>query len=552
MDAPNNNNKNTGCLPAYIVILDIIIIGWVTGYLLSPRDAEDAAFFYCGLVIFVICLFYLIKQLKKSASVTPPAPEIKKSPSPEPPSPYSHLVGADLKTAYSISEEYFNDLLEAAKKLQGLSDTLAADEKFCNAAGGEERIQQMILADVINSYTQMGHRARTNSDQGLGLLMITALMIDGNFEFSYSSLELIYKRIAEPAQRYIDISVTLMLGNGTFVLEKCLKEQQHPEHNQYVVLLYRFASLVAKADKQESECEKYGLNQIMGLKLPEPEEMESPLAPTGSGEQQKETSALEELDALIGLTSVKSEISTLTNYIKVQQMRTENGLKVSPISYHCVFTGNPGTGKTTVARIVSGIYRELGILKRGHLVETDRSGLVAEYVGQTAVKTNRIIDSALDGILFIDEAYALVDGGSADYGKEAISTLLKRMEDERDRLVVILAGYSEDMKRFIDSNPGLQSRFSRYIEFPDYSVEELAQIFEFYLKKYDYKLTDGAESLLKKILEEAVEGKGKSFGNGRFVRNLFEKVIENQANRLSPMADISADSLRTIAEQDLL
>lgn len=261
--------------------------------------------------------------------------------------------------------------------------------------------------------------------------------------------------------------------------------------------------------------------------------------------------ALKELNSLIGLESVKAEVNSLANYLKVQTIRAEKGMKISPVSLHCVFTGNPGTGKTTVARIVSKIYKELGLLQKGHLVETDRSGLVAEYVGQTAIKTNKIIDSALDGILFVDEAYSLVDGGSSDYGKEAIATLLKRMEDDRDRLVVILAGYTDDMKRFIDSNPGLQSRFNRYIEFPDYSADELFQIFESSTKKYEYKLTDTASEFLKEVLNKAVEGKDKNFGNGRYVRNLFERVVENQANRISIVPDITAESLATIEEEDI-
>lgn len=232
-------------------------------------------------------------------------------------------------------------------------------------------------------------------------------------------------------------------------------------------------------------------------------------------------------------------------------MREEKGMKITPISLHCVFTGNPGTGKTTVARIISEIYKELGLLKKGHLVETDRSGLVAEYVGQTAVKTNEIIDSALDGVLFIDEAYSLVDGGNSDYGKEAIATLLKRMEDERDRLVVILAGYTDDMRRFIDSNPGLQSRFNRHIEFPDYSPDELYQIFLSNTEKYDYMIEDEAQVVLKKKFENATVNKDKNFGNGRFVRNLFEKIIEHQANRLSSEAEVSAKSLATIKVADI-
>lgn len=259
-----------------------------------------------------------------------------------------------------------------------------------------------------------------------------------------------------------------------------------------------------------------------------------------------------ELDSLIGLASVKEEVQTLTNFIKIQQKREEQGLKSSSLSYHCVFTGNPGTGKTTVARIVAGIYKELGVLKKGHLVETDRAGLVAEYVGQTAVKTNKIIDNALDGVLFIDEAYSLVGGSESDYGKEAIATLLKRMEDDRDRLVVILAGYTADMKRFIDSNPGLQSRFNRYIEFPDYTAEELLQIFEVNMRKYDYHFGDGAKEVLHQYLEKAVANKDANFGNGRFVRNVFEKALERQANRLASESNLTAQRLSAIEKEDLI
>ena len=262
-------------------------------------------------------------------------------------------------------------------------------------------------------------------------------------------------------------------------------------------------------------------------------------------------SAEDQLNALIGLTSVKEDVKALASFVKVQQMREKKGMKTSPVSYHCVFTGSPGTGKTTVARIVSEIYKELGILKKGHLVETDRSGLVAEYVGQTAVKTNKIIDSALDGVLFIDEAYSLVDGGNSDYGKEAISTLLKRMEDDRERLVVILAGYTEDMKRFIDSNPGLQSRFNRYIEFPDYSVDELYQIFNLIANKYEYHLTKEAAGILYSTLQNAVANKNKSFGNGRYVRNLFESAIEQQAKRLSNISNVNKSSLAVIEAEDI-
>ena len=256
-----------------------------------------------------------------------------------------------------------------------------------------------------------------------------------------------------------------------------------------------------------------------------------------------------ELDSLIGLENVKEEVKTLANLVRVQQARKEEGLKNSALSYHLVFTGNPGTGKTTIARIIASIYKDLKILKKGHLVETDRSGLVAEYLGQTAVKTNAVIDKALDGVLFIDEAYTLTDDQDS-YGKEAVATLLKRMEDDRDRLVVILAGYTNNMARFITTNPGLESRFNRYIDFPDYSSDELYKIFMTLIKKYEYIIDAEAEIYIQELIQSEVTSKGEQFGNARFIRNLFEKVLANQANRLAKEQNLSADCLRTITKED--
>lgn len=259
-----------------------------------------------------------------------------------------------------------------------------------------------------------------------------------------------------------------------------------------------------------------------------------------------------ELDELIGLREVKEEVRTLANFVKVQKQREAQGLKTPKMSYHLVFTGSPGTGKTTVARIVARIYKDLGVLKRGHTVETDRSGLVANYVGQTATKTNAIVDSALNGVLFIDEAYALVpESNQNDYGQEAISTLLKRMEDDRDKLVVIIAGYTKEMKRFIDSNPGLQSRFNRYINFPDYSSQELYDIFCMYASKNQYRLTPEAAKHLKGDFEYAVEHKDRNFGNARFVRNVFEKSIQRQANRLQSVTNATKEQLVELTVEDV-
>lgn len=262
-------------------------------------------------------------------------------------------------------------------------------------------------------------------------------------------------------------------------------------------------------------------------------------------------SSFEELNHLIGLNGVKAEMQTLTNFVKMSQQRESLGMKTPNISYHCVFTGNPGTGKTTVARILAGVYRELGVLKKGHLVETDRSGLVAEYVGQTAVKTNKIIDSALDGVLFIDEAYSLTQGGNEDYGSEAIATLLKRMEDDRDRLVVVLAGYTDEIETFINSNPGLRSRFNRYIHFEDYTAEELFEIFCLQVKKNEYSLSDEAIQYLKERLNTVASNKPKDFGNARYVRNLFEKTIEKQANRLATKKELTKQDLLLITKADI-
>ena len=261
--------------------------------------------------------------------------------------------------------------------------------------------------------------------------------------------------------------------------------------------------------------------------------------------------ALAELDGMIGLAEVKAEIHKLVDYTKIVQARKKQGLKVPTLSYHCVFTGNPGTGKTTVARILGDIYRELGILKSGHLVETDRSGLVGTFVGETAQKTNQLIDSALDGVLFIDEAYALAGGGEKDYGAEAIATLLKRMEDDRDHLVVVVAGYSKEMRAFLDANSGMRSRFNRYINFPDYSAEELAAMFRMRAKKNQFTLSPDLEEGLPKLMRKVTRHPDPRFGNGRYVRNLFESAVERQAMRLASQKDLSKEQLMTLTMADV-
>jgi SpoVK/Ycf46/Vps4 family AAA+-type ATPase len=261
---------------------------------------------------------------------------------------------------------------------------------------------------------------------------------------------------------------------------------------------------------------------------------------------------LKELNELIGLDNIKKTVNDLTNFLKVQKLREENGLKKSTHSLHAVFIGPPGTGKTTVARMLGRIYKHLGFLKKGHLIETDRAGLVAGYVGQTAMKADDVIKSAIGGVLFIDEAYSLSSGGGMnDFGNEAIEILLKRMEDHRNDFVVVVAGYPDEMRDFIQTNPGLQSRFNRYFEFDHYQPNAMMAIFKLYASKGDFTLNEDAESKLEEILERIYEKKHKGFGNARAVRNLFEKVIEIQANRIVQISPITKDLLINLTEEDI-
>lgn len=262
--------------------------------------------------------------------------------------------------------------------------------------------------------------------------------------------------------------------------------------------------------------------------------------------------ALAELDELIGLDVVKKDVDSLVNLVKVRKLRQERGMKTPDMSFHLVFSGNPGTGKTTVARIVGKVYSALGILSKGHLVEVDRSGLVAGYVGQTAIKTKEVIDKALGGVLFIDEAYTLSpENADKDFGQEAIDTILKAMEDHRDDFVVIVAGYATLMPRFIESNPGLKSRFNKYLYFEDYNGDQLFEIFRGRVERNDYKLDGDAEAAVKDHLQELYEDRDDNFGNARDVRNLFEKIVAAQADRVAALDAPSDEDISTITVEDL-
>ena len=281
------------------------------------------------------------------------------------------------------------------------------------------------------------------------------------------------------------------------------------------------------------------------------------LADLGLGEKAADVRAptieevLAELDGLTGMASVKDEVKRLVATCRANKLREAQGIEAPVMSYNFVFTGNPGTGKTTVARILAKAFRALGILDRGHLVETDRSGLVAAYSGQTALKTNKLIDSAVGGILFIDEAYQLNQGSGDSYGSEAVATLLKRMEDERGRMVVIIAGYKDEMKQFFALNSGLESRFNRVLDFPDFTTKDLATIFRQMAKKNHYTLSADVEHWIEPYIGLMTKERGKNFGNGRWVRNLFEKTVERQSLRVVDLKDPSAEELTTIRMKDV-
>lgn len=434
-------------------------------------------------------------------------------------------------------------------------------------------LYHVAMKDVFTSMAEMGHPVSSlaNSTYSIntrngnmnidckkleGQVLFAMLFIDENRYSAYADFRTVLNNVlkgvdskdldiaGEDLYKYVnsDVSVTadsvkdfqLSLIFGSINMTK--------EQTRYKKILYQIMSCFALADGVLEDKEKSFLKKLGN---------DAGIVDIGVTVDGAPNASIEDLNSLIGLQEVKQSISSLVNFIKTNQKRKALGMRVPSISYHCVFTGNPGTGKTTVARILAGIYKNLGILQKGQLIETDRSGLVAEYVGQTAVKTNKIIDQAIGGVLFIDEAYSLIGGGNEDYGKEAIATLLKRMEDNRDRLVVILAGYSNEMEEFIDSNPGLRSRFSRYIHFPDYSAEELYEIFLLNMKKFDYRLTADAESFLKELLKDKVAHKPKDFGNAREVRNLFEKVVEAQSDRLQNIENLTKDNMSELTIDDI-
>lgn len=450
-------------------------------------------------------------------------------------------------------------------------------DEFGNA---QAKLEYCYVRDFYNIMHHMGHNALDiRNVEGLPIMMelFESYLVPDQKE-RVLSFDKIHRtrefsaKVQEMMARYEGDPFTNGSVNSLAMVEILLNANRRDLCKKYTSGLAELFTVVAGADGVVTKTESNylaklknatnfllpatGVSNIVSAK-PAVNKSESAAQPsTKQGYEQvakdpKKIDPFQQLDELIGLSEVKEKVHTLANLVKIQKLKEEQGLKTTPLSYHCLFLGNPGTGKTTVARIMADIYHDLGILKKGHLVETDRSGLVANYVGQTATKTNAVCDSALGGVLFIDEAYALAQGGANDYGQEAISTLLKRMEDNRDQLVVILAGYSKEMGKFLEANSGLKSRFNNYIEFADYTAPELIQIFEYNCKKNDCHLTSGASRAVQAYITDAVKHKDAYFGNARFVRNFFEKVIEEQANRLARTGNITKEALSQLELSDI-
>ncbi|MCQ2313311.1 MAG: DUF4236 domain-containing protein [Paludibacteraceae bacterium] len=569
------NNTNIGCGTILLALTGGIVWLFIVILIGIAFVAYDCSYWWLGLIFTVVTIttHILVKKSMHSKSRREEQiqqPHIEAIPS------VSNTSIPPIKTN-EITEEYFNDInLMVALLMKDYTDILNIKEvdtlldslgmvynlDGTNITNCSTKLNMLYWLDMTRCYLGINNQIDLNDKTGLGLFTIIVETLGGkirNLDQLAQSRSYFQTNVEKIVRSIKDLLETeKRISKNEFSVAKMLED--YPDlRDKYVTHLYRFASIAVKADNVITEEEADWLvniiqqksSSVSSIKKEEISIEDAIETSKLSPKRIPSISAKNELKNLIGLASVKEEVETLTNFIKVQQARAAKGIKTASASYHCVFTGNPGTGKTTVARILAKIYKQLGVVSKGHLVETDRAGLVAEYVGQTAVKTNKIIDSALDGVLFIDEAYSLVQGGQSDYGKEAIATLLKRMEDDRDRLIVIIAGYTKEMKDFIDANPGLQSRFNRYIEFPDYSAEDLLLIFTKHAQKCEYKISDEAKAMLKTYFEDKVAHKDKNFGNGRFARNIFEKAMELQANRLAREVSLTSEKLVEILPADL-
>jgi AAA+ superfamily predicted ATPase len=490
--------------------------------------------------------------------------------------PSIEIEGLINKNIMSNKQEYYDLIDELKFQLKIINNDLNESgelEDFITQHTDENSLenfdtilQYCLLFDISKTYNILFDKFGENRMHKLALVVLSASIMGENSQFinelSYDSL--LQMQNGDKLDAIIDNfsgfgkknnPINISLNNKKeleiFSLPNVLKLSNSKFSDKYSTFLYRLATVLAKSDNVINDEEEEVLKTIYKMLNPKNEKI------SNKDKIEKPTKILtieesiKQLDNLIGLQDVKTEVTSLVNFVNFQKEREKHGLKQNEISYHCVFTGSPGTGKTTVARILASIFSSLEVIDKGHLIETDRSGMIAEYVGQTAVKVDKLVNESIGGVLFIDEAYSLSTDSSEDFGKEAIATLLKRMEDNRDNLIVIVAGYTDKMKDFIDMNPGLKSRFNRFIQFDDYSPSELVSIFKKMCEASDYILNQEVELILTQEFTKIYEARDKSFGNGRFVRNMFEKTIENLSNRISKSKQITKELLITIEKEDL-
>ncbi|MHA7058703.1 AAA family ATPase [Aquimarina sp. M1] len=476
----------------------------------------------------------------------------------------------DTTQEFDIDYEFLQILKNEGEKIQNLAEDLNNNKQFSNTINAivhktddaiEFKAEHVILQDIIKVFNMIypwSDSKKTVADAKIKFLLAFMFeKLQGNDIITSLSIERINKFVkSEKFDKNIDIIKTASLFDlgeeykNEFLLPSVLKRLDSQHFANSASFLYRIASLITKADGTISE-EETALLKKINSKLQHPKERLEGVKQTEIDENETLDDVMDELNVLIGLSNIKTAVKELSNFLKVQKLREEKGLKNVNNSLHSVFMGPPGTGKTTVARLVSKIYRHLGYLEKGHLVETDRTGMVAGYVGQTALKVEEVVKTSLDGVLFIDEAYSLAKDNKKDFGNEAVEVLLKKMEDHRDQLVVIVAGYPDEMEAFIESNPGLQSRFNRYFTFDHYKPKELIGIFELFCLKNDFILANEAKEKLEFIFDKLYEKRHKSFGNARVARNLFEKIIEYQANRIVTITPLTEELLKTIIEDDI-
>ena len=590
-----SSKKNQNLIKAIMLIITMVMmIGTVVTVKLSSMYGPSAYLIFAGIFLFIVIVtMHLWSRYRENETSQQIADLMKEALT----SPMENMV-SDSGYAVAVKPDgtINPNLIRCMKKLD---PTISAITKFfqdfihydgvasklrshfsLGAAGNDtfQELSTVFLSDIAFLSAKLGHEVSFDSFESCGFVTLL-LRLRTNAPETTDWNRLVYQAFVD---RVIDMNALLsnleknhaqVEPSGEIFLFASIFAEFSPDAvKKYMRLMYDYSAALANIDRKlvpqevqwlqhlerfignyRSFIRTNGTIKCSARPVGYRDAIRDTAAWNVAAEKPKNSNgedAIRKLNDLIGLESVKREVITFRNFIKIQKERKKKGLSVPPTSCHLVFSGNPGTGKTTIARIMAEIFRDLGVVSKGHLIEATRADLVAGYMGQTAIKTNKVIDSALDGVLFIDEAYTLSRNSEGDYGQEAIDTLLKRMEDDRDRLVVIIAGYTNEIRNFVNSNPGLSSRFNRYIDFPDYTEEELAEIFKSLLSKYDYVMNYDAEVAMKKRIAAAVREKDDHFGNGRYVRNLFEKVIEKQANRLAIKPSLVKGDISKILSSD--